>query len=150
MVRPKKQFTTTRMRVSTPILGVINAIGDSMVNMKKAALMEYVTEQSEWSFVGENIQTIFDYAKHNGFDATYNNLMVAILTADGCKHDDIMIQAYRNDQGAIQRLIGIQNDLGVIQTSLMAPLYAKNPDFLGALEELEVDFDTVMENFKDD
>ena len=115
---------------------------------RKVCITEYVTEQSEWHEVGGHIQTIFNYARTNGFNATYNELMVSILLADDCKDDDLMVKAYQGDQGALDRLKAIDADGMPINKRLLAPLIDKDADFLAALIELEVNFKTVMEIFE--
>ena len=148
MVRPKKPYTTARRRVPTSFLGYINHIGDSMERIQRACLLEHVVEESDVDTSAENINAVLGYIKMHGVSATYNKLMVSILLADGHRADDLIVKAYKNDQGAIDRLKQIDADDMTVNPRLLAPLISSDADYLAALIELEVEFDKVMEIFE--
>lgn len=144
MARPKRPYTTARIRGLRSLLGLIYHIGDDMEKIKRACMLEYITEKSSIDASAENINSVFGYIKKHGVNKAYNKLIASMLLANGCPAGNLLLKAYQGDKAALAK---VGNNPDMFLPTLVAPLISADADLLAALNELDVNINTVIEIF---
>lgn len=144
MARPKRPYTTARIRVLRTLLGLIYHIGDNMSEAKRICILSHITTKSSLDRVGQHIQSVLTYRSKRGFDATYNRLVASMLLANKCPAENLLLKAYQGDKEALAK---VSSNPDIFLPTLVAPLISADADLLAALNELDVNINAVMEIF---